>query len=96
MLFKSHNKFKFDQAINFCLIQTILNCFYFRNETSFYITPVFRQTGFKEMKQIQEYTLDDLVGTCGGYVGMFLGYAFIQLPHLFQLMLTRIKQEVLT
>ena len=30
--------------------------------------------------QVRAYTFDDLVGACGGYIGLFLGYALIQIP----------------
>ena len=55
----------------------------------------FEQTRFIERIQVKEYTLDDLVGTCGGYIGMFLGYALIQLPQFLQLMFRTVKQQIL-
>ena len=39
---------------------------------------------FKLNEKIQKkaYTLDDVVGTVGGFIGLFLGYALIQVPDL--------------
>ena len=67
----------------------------FRNETYFSIRPVFRQTRFTDRTQVRDYTLDDLVGTCGGYIGMFLGYALIQFPQFLQFMYDKILKEIL-
>ena len=65
------------------------NC---RNETSFFISQVIRQTRFTDRTQVREFTLDNLVGTCGGYIGMFLGYALIQFPQFLQFMFRTMKQ----
>ena len=54
--------------------------FIFRNESYFWITQEFRQTSFLDKMQVRAYTFDDLVGACGGYIGLFLGYALIQIP----------------
>ena len=54
---------------------------WFRNGT-FWLRLVIRQTKFTDKIYARAYTLDDLVGTCGGYIGLFLGYALIQLPRL--------------
>ena len=60
-------------------IENRLN-FLFRNESYFLITQEFSQTSFVEKIQVRAYTFDDLVGSCGGYIGLFLGYALIQIP----------------
>ena len=69
--------------------------FYCRNETSFWIDQSFRQTRFKDIAQVKEFTLDDFVGTCGGYIGMFLGYALIQFPQFLQFIFAKIQKEIL-
>ena len=45
-----------------------------------------------EIKQIRAYNLETLVGNGGGYVGLFLGCSFIQLPCLIYLMYNKIKK----
>ena len=67
------------------------NC---RNETSFWIYQVIRQTRFKEITQVREFTFDDFAGTCGGYIGMFLGYALIQFPQFFQFIFDKLQKEI--
>ena len=66
-----------------------------RNETNFWIGPVFRQARFTERIQVREFTLDDFAGTCGGYIGMFLGYALIQFPQSLQFIYDKIRKEIL-
>ena len=71
-----------------------ITCFNsFRNGT-FEIFQLYRQTRFTNKLQTKAYTLDDLVGTCGGYIGMFLGYAFIQFPRFLELTFLIIKQKL--
>ena len=53
----------------------------FRNGTYFEILQYFLQTSFTDKIQTRAYTFDDLVGSCGGFIGLFLGYALIQIPH---------------
>ena len=67
--------------------------FFFRNG-SFVIDQIYRQTRFTNKLQTKVYTLDDLVGTCGGYIGMFLGYALIQFPRFLEKTFLAIKQKV--
>ena len=66
-----------------------------RNETSFWISQRIRQTRFRDITQEREFTLDDLAGTCGGYIGMFLGYALIQFPQFLQFIFDKIQKEIL-
>ena len=68
------------------------NC---RNDTRFWIYQVTRQTRFKDIMQVREFTFDDFVGTCGGYIGMFLGYALIQFPQFLQFIFHKIRKEIL-
>ena len=67
----------------------------FRNETSFWIGQEIRQTRFTDRIQIREFTLDDFAGTCGGYIGMFLGCALIQFPQFLQFIFLNIQNEIL-
>ena len=52
------------------------------------------QTKFTEKVYSRAYSLDDLVGTCGGYIGLFLGYALIQLPQLIEKTVQAMKQKL--
>ena len=55
-----------------------------------------RQTKFTEKIYSRAYTLDDLVGTCGGYIGLFLGYALIQFPRLIENGFLTLKHKIST
>ena len=72
------------------MLKQFYNCF--RNG-SFVIDQIYRQTRFTNKLQTKAYTLDDLVGTCGGYIGMFLGYALIQFPRFVEMTFHAIKQR---
>ena len=52
------------------------------------------QTKFTEKIYSRAYSFDDLVGTCGGYIGLFLGYALIQLPRLIEKTVQALKQKI--
>ena len=65
----------------------------YRNGT-FWIQINFHQTEFTEKIYSRAYSLDDLIGTCGGYIGMFLGYAIIQLPQLIESTFQILKQKI--
>ena len=56
----------------------------FRNSSYFIIRQFYRQKTFTEKIQTRAYTFDDLVGSCGGFIGLFLGYALIQIPELIE------------
>ena len=57
---------------------------YFRNISYFKIRQFYRRRTFMEKIQTRAYTFDDLVGSCGGFIGLFLGYALIQIPELIE------------
>ena len=67
----------------------------FRNG-SVWIQPYFYQEEFTEKIYSRAYSLDDLIGTCGGYIGLFLGYAIIQVPQLIENMFQALKQKIST
>ena len=73
-------------------VTIVLSYYYFRNG-SFGIIIEFRQTRYTDKRQVPAYTFDDLVGACGGYIGLFLGYAFIQFPHLLEFMFNILKRN---
>ena len=41
------------------------------------------QDNFHETKQIRAYDIGSLIANIGGYIGMFLGYALLNLPQFF-------------
>ena len=51
------------------------------SENSLYIPMFFRDTLYKRVKQVRAYSLHDLTGDIGGYVGLLLGYAIVQIPN---------------
>ena len=70
----------------------IKNQFYFyinrsSNDSFFVIEEKYYQHNFRDSKQVRAYTLDDLVGMIGGYLGLFLGYALVQIPLLVSILL---------
>ena len=65
------------------------------NESFFQIGASYPQTTFREVKQVRAYDIDGLVGNAGGYLGLFLGYALLQLPTLFTLLFGSLKRMIL-
>jgi len=55
---------------------------------------MYRQTSFKHKIQSRAYTFDDVVGTVGGYIGLFLGYALIQIPDLIAYVSQAIRKRI--
>jgi len=66
-----------------------------RNNSYFRIKQIYLQTSFTDKMQTRAYTLDDLVSSCGGFIGLFLGYAVIQLPQLIESLFQLIKKKFL-
>ena len=64
-----------------------------RDESHFEIMQSHRQTSFTDKMRTRAYTFDDVVGTVGGYIGMFLGYAMVQIPGSIALILNTMKQR---
>ena len=54
--------------------------FYSHKNGVFRLTQTHRQPSFTERKQTRAYTIDDVVGAVGGYIGLFMGYALVQFP----------------
>ena len=50
---------------------------------------------YMEIEHVREYTLEGLVGNAGGYLGLFLGYALLQLPELVCIAYSTMKSMVL-
>ena len=48
------------------------------NQTYFTFWVFYRQTTFREIKQIRAYDLENLYGNIGGYMGLFFGVCDIE------------------
>ena len=51
----------------------------------------FKSANYKEIHHVRSFDLESLVGNMGGYVGLFLGFAFWQAPEAIQLFVKKIK-----
>ena len=52
------------------------------SNTSLYFPTFFRDVTYKNVKQVRAYSHSDMYGDIGGYVGLLLGYAIVQIPNL--------------
>ena len=43
----------------------------------------FQDSRYMEIQQVRSYGVEDVVGDIGGYLGLFLGFALLQIPELF-------------
>ena len=58
-----------------------------RTDGSFYnLRVMFLNPTFKEIKEIQAYSFGNFVSDVGGYLGLFLGYALVQIPEFVYMM----------
>ena len=57
------------------------------NNTFFNIMIEFADPYFMEIKHVRSFSAQSLIGNAGGYVGLFTGYALLQLPRLIFLMI---------
>ena len=46
----------------------------------FEVVMEFPDGAYMEIRQIRAYSIEDLVGDIGGYLGLFLGFALLQIP----------------
>ena len=51
------------------------------NQSYFGVTVRFPELDFKETRQVKAFDYNDLLGNIGGYIGMFLGYALLNLAY---------------
>ena len=64
----------------FQLITYWLNDVWNKNQTRIHVS--YLSNTFKEIQQMKAYTIMMLFGNVGGFVGLLLGYALIQIPNL--------------
>ena len=57
------------------------------------ITVYFRNNFYKQIIQVRAYSLMSLVGNVGGFVGLLLGYALVQLPGLISVIHTHFNKK---
>ena len=70
-------------------------CYHFSYPNGFFhLRQEYLQVRFRDTVSTQEYTFDELVGNVGGYIGLFLGYALIQLPKLIMSLLHSLKKSI--
>ena len=48
----------------------------------FYVAVMISHESYKEIVLTRQFDLQSLIGNAGGYVGICVGYSFLQLPHL--------------
>ena len=53
----------------------------------------YKQGRFLETRQVKAYTMNSLVGNIGGYIGMFLGYALLNVPETFMEFFQKLKSR---
>ena len=58
------------------------------------ICQFYRQRRFTNRIQTRAYTLDDLLSAFGGFVGLFMGYAIIQIPDIAKSAIGYIKEKM--
>ena len=59
------------------------------------LNQLYHQSTFTEKIQTRAYTIDDVVGTVGGYVGLFMGYAIVQFPDMMRSTIYLAKRKLL-
>ena len=64
------------------------------NDTFLTIMILYRQATFREIKQSQAYDVESLVGNMGGYMGLLLGYAILQLPNFCSFLFSVMKRAI--
>ena len=52
----------------------------------------FQSKYFREVKQIQAYCFQTLIGNVGGYIGLFVGYTIKEIPTLLKMVYDRVKK----
>ena len=52
------------------------------NDTIFKVMIEFKDSSFMEIVHVRAFDIESLIGNAGGYLGLFTGYALLQLPKL--------------
>ena len=71
--------------------------FYPKENVSYYaLSMQFFDISYKQIEQIRAYDFQSLIGNAGGYIGLFLGYAILQLPELIAMTCRRIFPQTIS
>ena len=57
----------------------------------FYVTVFFKHETYKEIVLTRQFDLQNLIGNAGGYVGICVGYSFLQLPKLITYVVSKVR-----
>ena len=67
---------------------------FYRYKNGFFrLAQGYHEPTFTERTQERAYTIDDVVGTVGGYVGLFMGYALVQFPDILRTAIDFFKRK---
>ena len=58
----------------------------------FYVALEFPRRMFKEIELFRSFDIEQLLGNAGGYIGVCLGYSFLQLPCFMRALYTKCRQ----
>jgi len=50
-------------------------------ESRFMVLVHFPNRKYRQITHVQEYDIENMLGNIGGYIGLFLGYSLLHLPH---------------
>ena len=56
---------------------------------------LYRPRTYREIRQIRAYNAMALFGNVGGFIGMLLGYAFVQIPMLIRTLFESLEHRIL-
>ena len=67
------------------------------NETQsvFEVLLEFPDNTYMEIQQVRDYGMQSVVGDAGGYIGMFLGFALLQIPEIMVKVFSNLQQYLL-
>ena len=55
------------------------------------IEVLFKNPYYEEVLHVQSFTIESWIGNAGGYLGLFVGFAFWQIPELLDFLSTKIS-----
>ena len=64
------------------------------NDTYFKVKIQFEDSMFMEIKHVRAFDIQNLIGNAGGYLGLFTGYALLQVPNLVVFVVNRIYKTL--
>ena len=64
------------------------------NQTFFNVFIEFTDNYFMEIQHVRSFDMQSLIGNSGGYLGLFTGYALLQLPNLLHFLFKYLHQRI--